>query len=107
MEVHLRVTARLDISAGGVADGYRFSETSDLVLPEAYDEEGHPEALEDDGEARELIPERSAGFVMMAPQGDLALAQIGADLYAVTVPRLGGPRSRWPSPTRPPSRRGS
>jgi Tol biopolymer transport system component len=80
-KVHLRVTARMDLSAGGVAGGYRLSETSDLVLPEEFDEDGNP---------REQVPERSAGFVMMAPQGDLALAQIGSDVYAVTVPQLGG-----------------
>jgi len=77
---HIRVTARFDVSAGGVADGYQLDETSDLVLPQEFDDrEG----------SRELIPERSAGFVMMAPQGDLALAQIGNDLYAVTVPQIG------------------
>lgn len=31
-----------------------------------------------------------AGPVYMAPQGDLALAQSGNDLYVVTVPRVGG-----------------
>ncbi len=77
---HLRVTSRIDVSAGGVADGYRLSETSDLVMPQEFDE---------DGEARELIPERSAGLVLMAPQGDLALAQIGSDVYSITVPQLG------------------
>lgn len=77
---HLRVTARIDVSAGSVADGYQLSETSDLVMPQEFDE---------DGEARELIPERSAGLVLMAPQGDVALAQIGSDVYTITVPRLG------------------
>ena len=77
---HLRVTARIDVSAGSVADGYQLSETSDLVMPQEFDE---------DGEARELIPERSAGLVLMAPQGDMALAQIGSDVYTIIVPRLG------------------
>jgi Tol biopolymer transport system component len=81
-KVHLRVTARIDVSAGGVADGYVQSETSDLVMPQALEEE--------EGEARDLIPEQSAGFIKMAPQGDMALAQVGNDLYAVTVPRIGG-----------------
>jgi Tol biopolymer transport system component len=80
VKVHVRVTARIDIGAGGPAEGYRRSETSDLVLPQDFD---------DDGEARELVPERSAGLVLMAPRGDLALAQIGNDLYAVTVPEVG------------------
>ncbi len=76
---HLRVTARIDFSAGGVPDGYRLSETSDLVLPQEFD----------DDQPRELVPRQSAGFVMMAPRGDLALAQVGDNLYAVTVPGLG------------------
>ena len=76
---HLRVTARADLSAGGVPVGYRLSETSDLVMPEEFD----------DDEPRELILRLGAGTVMMAPRGDLALARIGDDLYAVTVPDLG------------------
>jgi Tol biopolymer transport system component len=80
VKVHLRVTARVDIDAGGVADGYQRSETSDLVLPQEFDEDDAP---------RELVPVRSAGFVMMAPRGDLALAQVGSDLSAVTVPQVG------------------
>ena len=31
-----------------------------------------------------------AGMVMMAPRGDRALAQVGSDIYAVTVPYVGG-----------------
>jgi Tol biopolymer transport system component len=81
-KVHLRVTARIPIGAGGVADGYNISATSDLVEPQTV--------FEDNNEARELIPQRSAGSVMMAPQGDLALAQIGNDLYVVTVPPANG-----------------
>jgi Tol biopolymer transport system component len=80
VKLHLQVTARIDLSAGGVADGYSTSLFSDLVLPQEFDEAE---------EARELIPRRVAGVVQMAPQGDLALAQIGNDVYAVTVPSLG------------------
>ncbi len=80
LKQHLRVTARIDFAAGGVADGYQLSETSDLLMPQEFDE---------DGEARELIPERSAGLVLMAPQGNVALAQIGSDVYTITVPQLG------------------
>ncbi len=76
---HLRVTARLDVSAGEVPDGYRPSHTSDLVMPQTFD----------DNQPRELIPMRSAGSIALAPLGDLALAQIGHDLYVVTVPDLG------------------
>ena len=32
-----------------------------------------------------------AGLVMMAPKGDRALAQVGNDIYVVTVPFVGGP----------------
>ena len=77
-KVHLRVTRRIDPSAGG----YRVEPNSDIVLPQ------EDFSIEDG--AREFIPEQSAGFVKMAPQGDMALAQIGMDMYAVTVPDLGG-----------------
>jgi Tol biopolymer transport system component len=33
----------------------------------------------------------SAGLILMAPKGDRALAQVGGDLYVVTVPMIGGP----------------
>jgi imidazolonepropionase-like amidohydrolase/Tol biopolymer transport system component len=32
-----------------------------------------------------------ASLILMAPDGDQALAQVGMDLYVVTVPQLGGP----------------
>ena len=32
-----------------------------------------------------------AGLVMIAPKGDQAFAQVGMDIYAVTVPKVGGP----------------
>ena len=35
-------------------------------------------------------PAPNAGSVRMAPRGDLALAQVGSDFYAVTVPLVGG-----------------
>ncbi|RMH12359.1 MAG: amidohydrolase [Gemmatimonadetes bacterium] len=95
VKVHLRVTARIDVSAGEVAEGYRVTPESDLVMPEEYDEDGNPvrrarEGHDDGTEPRELIPRRSAGMVLMAPHGDLALAQVGNDVYAVTVPQIGG-----------------
>ncbi len=76
---HLQVTARADLSAGGVPIGYERSETSDLVMPQEFD----------DDEPRELVLRLGAGSVVMAPRGDLALAHVGDDLYAVTVPDLG------------------
>ena len=76
---HLQVTKRADLSAGGVPIGYKRSETSDLVMPAEFD----------DDEPRELILRFISASVEMAPRGDLALAQVGDDLYAVTVPDLG------------------
>ncbi|MDH5590551.1 MAG: amidohydrolase family protein, partial [Gemmatimonadota bacterium] len=75
---HLRVTARFPIEAGG----WSVSENSDIILPKSVEEL--------DEEAREpRVPEMSAGLIMMAPRGDLALAHFGRDVYAVTVPRTG------------------
>ncbi len=78
-KLHLRVTARIDVDAGSVAPGYKLSPESGLVMPEEFGDE----------QPRELVPRRSAGLVTMAPSGDQALAQVGANLYAVTVPDLG------------------
>ena len=36
-------------------------------------------------------PPPPAGIVLMAPRGDQAVAQVGNDIYSVTVPRVGGP----------------
>jgi hypothetical protein len=74
---HLRVTWRIPIYAGG----YEVSPTSDLLMPRDFSKDG----------AREIIPQSSAGLVMMAPQGDMALAYVLSDMYVVTVPRTGGP----------------
>ena len=81
-KLHLRVTRRIDVDAGAAPDGYVASETSDLVMPQVFDDD-HGE------EPRENIPRFSAGQVLMAPAGDWALAQVGRDVYAVTVPDLG------------------
>ena len=75
---HVRVTWRIPVFAGG----YEVSPTSDLLMPRDYSQ---------DAESRENIPQASAGFVKMAPQGDLALAQVLNDIYVVTVPKTGGP----------------
>jgi Tol biopolymer transport system component len=34
---------------------------------------------------------QNASLILMAPRGDQALAQVGADIYTVTVPFIGGP----------------
>jgi Tol biopolymer transport system component len=72
---HLRVTWRLPIWGGP----WEVSDTSDLVMPRDFSQD----------ENREAAPETSAGLVMMAPQGDLALAQVQNDFYLVTVPQTG------------------
>ncbi|MCE2454232.1 MAG: PD40 domain-containing protein [Gemmatimonadetes bacterium] len=78
---HLRVLRKIDIDAGSTPPGYVRSLYSDLVMPERFD------LLEE--EPRELVPRTTAGLVQMAPTGDLALAQVGDDMYAVTVPDIG------------------
>ena len=42
-------------------------------------------------EPTEVAAPPQAGLVMIAPRGDQALAQVGMNLYAVTVPKVGGP----------------
>ena len=77
---HLRVTARVNAAAGSVPVGYELSENSDLVMPqEEFDVE----------EPRETGFPQSASSIRMAPRGDLALANVGDNLYVVTVPDLG------------------
>jgi Tol biopolymer transport system component len=73
---HLRVTWRLPILSGG----WEVSRTSDIVMPRDFTHE-----------AREpSIPQASADLVIMAPRGDLALAQVNNDVYVIAVPRVGG-----------------
>ena len=75
---HLRITWRLPFTSGA----WTASKTSDLLMPRDYSGE-QP--------AEDVIPTTSADLVMMAPKGDLALAQVGNDVYVITVPRTGGP----------------
>jgi Tol biopolymer transport system component len=73
---HLRVTWRIPILVGG----WEVSRASDILMPRDFDDE-----------AREpIIPQASADLVMMAPRGDLALAQVNNDVYVVAVPQVGG-----------------
>lgn len=79
LKQHLRVTWRLPITAGA----WEASRTSDLLMPRDYSKEGD--------EVRESsIPAISADLVLMAPKGDLALAQVNNDVYVITVPKIGG-----------------
>jgi hypothetical protein len=75
LKQHLRVLWRLPFTAG--LGRYEFSKTSDLVMPRDFSREPQ-------------IPQIPADLVIMAPQGDLALAQIGNDVYVITVPMTGG-----------------
>jgi len=75
-KAHLRVTWRIPILVGG----WDVSRTSDLVMPRDFR----------DGAREPAIPQASADLVMMAPRGDLALAQVNNDVYVVAVPRVGG-----------------
>ena len=75
---HLRVTWRLPFTSGD----WTASRTSDLLMPRDY---SAPQPAED------AIPTTSADLVLMAPKGDLALAQVGNDVYVITVPQIGGP----------------
>ncbi|HET7038427.1 MAG TPA: amidohydrolase family protein, partial [Gemmatimonadales bacterium] len=76
LKQHLRVLWRLPMTAGLAR--YEYSRTSDLVMPRDFSREPQ-------------IPQIPADLVIMAPSGDLALAQINNDVYVVTVPVVGGP----------------
>jgi len=77
LKEHLRVTWRLPFTSGD----WTASKTSDLLMPRVYSGQ-QP--------AEDVIPTTSADLVMMAPKGDQALAQVGNDVYVITVPRTGG-----------------
>ncbi|HEY8469908.1 MAG TPA: amidohydrolase family protein [Longimicrobiales bacterium] len=72
-KAHVAVNWRLPLTVGG----WQVSRTSDLLMPRNFEREPQ-------------IPQRPADLVIMAPRGDQALAQVGNDIYVVTVPRLGG-----------------
>jgi Tol biopolymer transport system component len=73
LKEHLRVTWRLPV----VPDAWEASRTSDVLMPRDWSREPQ-------------VPRVPADLVMMAPKGDLALAQVNNDLYVVTVPMVGG-----------------
>lgn len=86
---HLRVTWRLPVDAGG----YRVDPSSDIILPQEFNEDGsylEPQTvLSADGFREPSVPELAANLVMMAPTGDRALVLANRDLYVVTVPVTG------------------
>ncbi|HWP38512.1 MAG TPA: amidohydrolase family protein [Gemmatimonadales bacterium] len=69
---HLRVMWRIPITAAG----WEVSDTSDLLMPRDFTREPQ-------------IPQFPVDLVVMAPRGDLALAQVNNDVYVVTVPQIG------------------
>jgi Tol biopolymer transport system component len=71
---HLRVTWEIPLFAG------------------AWDLEAHTHVRQPPvpRDQREAVPQATAGFVMMSPRGDQALAQVNRDFYLVAVPRTGG-----------------
>ncbi len=71
-KAHLRVTWRYPITPLA----YEVSKTSDLVMPRDYSKEPS-------------IPQIPADVILMAPRGDIALAQTNSDFYVVTVPKTG------------------
>ncbi|HEV8357595.1 MAG TPA: hypothetical protein VGQ17_12640, partial [Gemmatimonadales bacterium] len=63
-------------------------------LPRRLYPEPRPETTQTPDSAGELEPGQPpppAGIVLMAPKGDQAVAQVGNDMYSITVPRVGGP----------------
>ncbi len=72
LKTHLRVTWRIPIWAGP----YEISDSTDIVMPRDL--------------SREVVPQATAGLVMMAPRGDLALALTYRDIYVIPVPMVGG-----------------
>jgi Tol biopolymer transport system component len=86
---HLRV---LGVPApGGVPD---FDQQESAPLPRRLAPAPKPEpsaATDSTGEAEPGQPPPPAGLILIAPKGDQAVAQVGNDIYSVTVPKVGGP----------------
>ncbi len=77
-KTHLRVTWRLPVTP----TRWEASATEDVLMPRtdfSRDEDREPGGFQ-----------TSADLVLMAPQGDQALAQVNNDVYVVTVPKVGG-----------------
>ena len=76
-KTHLRVTWRLPITN----QAYQPDTESDILMPRDFTQEqlGEPGGIQG-----------SAGMVVMAPQGDVALALVQRDVYVITVPQVGG-----------------
>ncbi|HYD51571.1 MAG TPA: amidohydrolase family protein [Gemmatimonadaceae bacterium] len=87
VKAHLKVTGPIPPGAAGFDAGL---EGTDLPrdLASITPRRTH---LDNHGEEMEPTPQAPpAGLIVMAPQGDRALAYVGNDLYVVTVPQIGG-----------------
>ncbi len=76
-QTHLRVTWRLPITS----QAYDSDTESDMLMPRDFSQEqpGEPGGIQ-----------ASAAMVVMAPQGDLAMALVLRDVYVIPVPQVGG-----------------
>ena len=85
---HLRLLGQPP--AGGIPPEF------DTVEPAALPRRLFPSAKPEPAAATEVDPPAEAnppppaGLILIAPKGDLAVAQVGNDIYSVTVPRVGG-----------------
>jgi Tol biopolymer transport system component len=84
LKQHLRVTWRPPF----MARGWELSPNSDIIMPRDFEREARERR--EAGVRERSVPEFPVNFVMMAPQGNLALAQVNKDIYAITVPKTGG-----------------
>ncbi len=86
---HLRVTG---LPAGGGAADFDPGDQVTLprrIFPMPSDATGASADTGSDLEPGQPPP--PAGIVLMAPKGDLAVAQVGSDLFSIPVPKVGGP----------------
>ena len=86
---HVKVVGQAP--AGAIPD---FDQAERPTLPRRIFPEPRPEATPATDSAGDLEPGQPpppAGIVLMAPKGDQAVAQVGSDIYSITVPKVGGP----------------
>ncbi|HEX7024704.1 MAG TPA: amidohydrolase family protein, partial [Gemmatimonadales bacterium] len=88
---HLRVMGIP--AAGGVPPDFHQESATPPPLPRRLEPGPKPAANEvlDADPPAEANPPPSAGLILIAPRGDMAVAQVGNDLYSVVIPKIGGP----------------
>ena len=94
MRSHLKVTGPMPpsetVSGGGQSMTLDAGLDHDASRRWSGGRAAHAVFGDDDPAEPNPVPQAPpAALVMMAPKGDLALAQVGMDLYTVTVPQLG------------------